>query len=542
MLSRNTSSLLGVLVAATLGLVLVAPAQAALFTWNGPNLTGTWDTTDTNWVPSTGGTPWDLTNGPTNTASFNTDNNVANVGGAIYANTVTVGALGNTVNVPAGASLDISNGGSLSVGGSNDALVVNGTLTMNANSGRNINLNAGSGNSIRVQGGGTVTLTVTSGAGTIYMGSTSSAAPNTLTVTGTGSTFTNGNASFGANIWFSGSNSQIIVSDGGVFTSLYRGIYVGGRWGANTNNSLSITGASQLTTNSTISLNSSQGDNSTNMTLTISGASVANSTGGNISSSTGTNNNTATITGSGSLWNLKNGNLQVGNNAGAQNNTLNVSNGGSLINVGSVLMNGTNNNFNLGNGSGISTATINSVTLGSAGANLNIFSGRLIAGATGSLVTGLGTISLNGAAYIDIPTGLTNTITVAISGIGSLTKEGAGTLDLTQINTYTGDTIVTAGILQMENAYLADAADVRFTGGMMNLNTTGASDTIDELYFGTVAQATGTWGSTASLATNKNDTYFSGTGMLNVMTPEPATLAFVALGGLGLLARRRRRA
>jgi autotransporter-associated beta strand protein len=362
-----------------------------------------------------------------------------------------------TLSVDNGGLLDIT-GGSIDFGSTNGALVVNGSGTLgfvNA-SGRNLNLNAGSGNSITVQGGGT--FTVTGDKGTFYLGSSPALAPNTLTVTGSGSTFTNGNSTQGLNIWFSGSNARIIVSDGGVFTSPARAILVGGRWGANSNNSLSITGAgSTVTTNSSISLNSSQGDNSANMTLTISNGGVANSASGNVSSSTNSNNNTATITGSGSLWNLGGGNLPVGSVAGTSNNTLNVFDGGSLNNVGSVLMNGTNNQFNLGSGSAtlLSTAAVNTVTLGSTGALLNLNNGFLIARAGGDLASGTGRIDLKGPAYVSNATGLSNTISVVIEDTtlsgAAFIKEGAGTLTLKANNTYMGATTVHGGTLVADN-------------------------------------------------------------------------------------------
>ncbi|MCX5653741.1 MAG: autotransporter-associated beta strand repeat-containing protein [Planctomycetota bacterium] len=542
MFSRNTRSLLGLLVAAMLGLVLVAPVQAATGTWNGPNLTGTWGTTEANWTGLVPGTPWDLTNGPTNTASFNTDNNVANVSGAIYANTVAIGASGNTVNVASGGALGI-NGGSLNFGVLNNALVVNGTgiLTMNAISGRNIGLDSGSGQSITVQGGGTMTFANTAtSSGTLYMGSSSALAPNTLTVTGLGSTFTNGDASNrGANIWLSGSNAQIIVSDGGVFTSLSRSIYVAGRWGGNSNNSLSITGAGQLTTNSTISLSPSSDGSATNMTLMISSGGKAYSTSGRIGYWSGNNDCTATITGIGSLWNLGSGTLYLGNNAGASGNTLNVANGGSLNNVGSVLMNGTNNRFNLGSGGAelLSTATLNTVTLGSIGALLNIDNGRLIARTTGSLVSGGGgggRVVLNGLAYIY--TDFASTIDTLIEGtvLGTLFKQGGGTLTLSQANTYLGDTQVDAGTLSISNAYLADASAVKIASlAIMDLNFTGI-DTVGAVWLGGSNMGGGTFNAATQPA------YFTGGGSLYVV-PEPATMAFVVLGGVGLLARRRSR-
>ena len=104
----------------------------------------------------------------------------------------------------------------------------------------------------------------------------------------------------------------------------------------------------------------------------------------------------------------------------------------------------------------------------------------------------------------------------AVSGPGDLIKAGPGQLTLTAANTYSGDTLVNAGILSIATATLADTADVSLsTGAKFNLGFSGP-DTIRSLYIGGVAQAIGTWGATGSGATNLNDTFFTGTGVLNV--------------------------
>jgi fibronectin-binding autotransporter adhesin len=394
-----------------------------------------------------------------------------------------------TLTVDPGGSLGIT-AGSIDFGASNEALVVNGTGTLGfvTGNGKNINLNAGSGNGISVQGGGTFTVTGTGG--TMYMGSTSALAPNTFTVTGSGSTFTNGNSTQGLNIWCSVSNAQIIVSNGGVFTSLYRGIYLPGRWGGTTNSSLTVSGAgSTVRTNSTISLGDGSGganNSGTNITLTISGGGAAYSASARISSYVGANNNTATITGSGSLWDVGGGTLYLGSDAGGLNNTLNISNGGSLNNVGSVLMNGTNNQFNLGGGIATATgsAAVNTVTLGSIGALLNINNGRLIARAGGTLVSGTGSIDLKGPAYFANATGLYNTIGVVIgdttSSGAALIKEGTGTLTISAANTYNGATTVHGGTLVADTASAANilsSASALVLGRCGNFQLKGLLDT-----------------------------------------------------------------
>jgi len=80
-----------------------------------------------------------------------------------------------------------------------------------------------------------------------------------------------------------------------------------------------------------------------------------------------------------------------------------------------------------------------------------------------------------------------------------------------------------------------------FTGGKLNLNTSGATDTISALYFDGVLQAAGTWGGTGSGADNINTTFFAANSgkLLVVAVPEPAAALMSAVGLLALLRRRR---
>ncbi len=104
-------------------------------------------------------------------------------------------------------------------------------------------------------------------------------------------------------------------------------------------------------------------------------------------------------------------------------------------------------------------------------------------------------------------------------------------------------------ILTLNVAAIADTASVFLTSGQpTDLSNTffgkvsiaaGVEDMVAALYFNGVSQAFGTYGSTASTATFKNDDWFAGTGVLLVAIPEPASLALLAIGGVLLLPRRR---
>src|SRR5262249_30191515 len=83
--------------------------------------------------------------------------------------------------------------------------------------------------------------------------------------------------------------------------------------------------------------------------------------------------------------------------------------------------------------------------------------------------------------------------------------------------TYTGDTKVLGGTLSINNAYLADGADVYLaTGAVFDLTFAG-SDTIRSLFIDGIGQATGTWGGTGSGAAHITS-LITGSGLLNVTT------------------------
>jgi autotransporter-associated beta strand protein len=104
-------------------------------------------------------------------------------------------------------------------------------------------------------------------------------------------------------------------------------------------------------------------------------------------------------------------------------------------------------------------------------------------------------------------------------GVVEWVKIGAGALTLTSpLNAWGGDTRIEAGTLSVAASTWATAsstADVYVNAGaVFDLNFTGAK-TIDQLFFGALPQALGTWGSLASTAAHK-DARFTGGGLLNV--------------------------
>lgn len=288
---------------------------------------------------------------------------------------------------------------------------------------------------------------------------------------------------------------------------------------------------------------------------------------------------------------------------GGNSNSLEVYDGGSLTTVtpiyvgSSVAVGGTestNNSLSIGNGtSNIATVTVNAnatqfnaaagydgvwvvpgtttpvavqtssytvpgtgslttqgIFLNGATTTLNFNNGRLVAGGSSAaaLVSGSGTVNLNGPAYVSTPI-LTSTISSLITGTGSFTKEGTGLLTLNNAsNNYSGNTIVSAGTLSLTTAgtpWLSDLGDVSIaSGALLSLDFTG-TDTIANLFLEGVQQNGGTYGAIGSGATFET-ALISGTGLLNVTSavPEPETLGLLGVGmaAFGFLRHRRRRA
>lgn len=141
------------------------------------------------------------------------------------------------------------------------------------------------------------------------------------------------------------------------------------------------------------------------------------------------------------------------------------------------------------------------------------------------------TLASSGSGAFQVDLAASNlTLSGLIDGSGSLIKTGLGTLTLTNAsNSYSGNTSVLAGKLSVNAAYFADASTVTIGGSagaiaVLKLDHAN-TDTVDKLFIDGVQMPAGTYGSTASTATNQDNNTFdvAGAGVLNVLSGPGAT-------------------
>lgn len=261
---------------------------------------------------------------------------------------------------------------------------------------------------------------------------------------------------------------------------------------------------------------------------------------------------------------------------------------GSNSYSGGVTLNAGTLEFGFGQSAlGTGTFTINGGTLtnGYGGSrtlstnNAQVWNANFAFGTSGTsgqdLNLGTGTVSLTGSRTVTVSsTSAARTLTVGgvISGTGfSLTKAGNATLALAGANTYTGNTVVSAGTLATLSTGTFGTGDISLTGttgklilgnsgsiadtaslsfistmaaGSINLNFTG-TEILAGIFKtnGTPASIVSGLYTAAELNTFFNTTIFTGGGSFQFgAIPEPSAYA-TALGGLvfvGAMLRRRR--
>lgn len=125
--------------------------------------------------------------------------------------------------------------------------------------------------------------------------------------------------------------------------------------------------------------------------------------------------------------------------------------------------------------------------------------------------------------------GYTVSTNAEFTGIGSLTKTGAGTFTLSGNFAHTGNTIVHAGTLTLSSPRLSDSAGVVIASGAVLSLTHNATDTVAALLIDGVPMLGGTWGAVGSGAEHET-ARITGSGRLFV--PLLAFAGWASLHGL----------
>jgi fibronectin-binding autotransporter adhesin len=276
--------------------------------------------------------------------------------------------------------------------------------------------------------------------------------------------------------------------------------------------------------NATVGTTTIGRDGATPGSLTIQNGSVLTSTGiaGIGTNSAGVSGvGIVTVTGPGSQWLSTSGfSLRIGFNGVG---TLNITNGGRV-----VAGNGTSLGY-LGpqgsgtlNVSGGGTLETGFLQRGSAAAaQANFDTGTLKAmGNNATFINGFSGTQLNlmaGGLTIDTGAFTVGTdATSAFSGVGGLTKIGAGTLNLAAANTYAGQTMIQAGTLALTGAGAIGNSSSVVANGTFDVSGIAAAGTNIQSLAGSGAVALGAKNLTI---TNANDLFsgvISGTGGLTL--------------------------
>lgn len=205
----------------------------------------------------------------------------------------------------------------------------------------------------------------------------------------------------------SGSNNIVWVGQGGVITNVALQI------GADTNgaaNGLIITNGGQL---------------------------FVTTTGNSVGSYFNANNNYIVVGANNALLSMGGNLLTIGNSAGANNNSLFLNAGGILTNVSQIALGGVNSALYFNGGTIFASSAGNLLNTNPALSPLNW-----------SNVVQAGGLNLNDSGFaLNLPVQLLHDPALGLTPDGGLTKSGSGTVALQNHNTYTGPTIVNAGML-----------------------------------------------------------------------------------------------
>ena len=213
--------------------------------------------------------------------------------------------------------------------------------------------------------------------------------------------------------------------------------------------------------------------------LTNNAGSTVNLTSGNYM------NNSGTLTVNGTLNSPSHGQIVAALNGGG---TINLSNQTLYANSGSFsgIYNGSGGNFNISEfGTGLLVLTGSNTYTGVT----TIYSGETLQignGTTDGSIGSSASISNSGAMLFNVA--VSQSYGNVISGSGSLTKQGAGTLTLSASNSYGGSTTIAAGTLQLSGTgSLGNGGN--YTAAIANSGTMVFNSSIPQTLSGNISGA-----------------------------------------------------
>ncbi|MEI6070957.1 MAG: autotransporter-associated beta strand repeat-containing protein [Verrucomicrobiae bacterium] len=379
-----------------------------------------------------------------NGGSLILDFNQASVGGVV----VTTNILNNTTN---GSAL-VLGGGALTLKGKGGAYVnsqrFNGlnevagasTVTLTQNGATSLLLSLGA--ITRTTGGGTVDFVNPAGL---------SAVNGITTTTGNTNGILGGWATVASNDWAYNNGTNIAAYSA----------YTNDTWAAANNTNVTTGGALSSATTNSLRFNTAGA-----FTLTLTGTNTISS--GGILETSAVGGNATAITGGTLLGSVGQDLVVIQNNASGAltigsviaNNTsatgLTKSGAGNLTLTGANTYTGATNinggvlQISASNGIGDNTAATNKIVFNSNGVLGG--TGGILESTAGTYDLGVNrTITLNGPGTIQVDSGSTVTASGVVSGAGVFTKSGTGKLILTGTNTFSSTSLVTAGILNIQN-------------------------------------------------------------------------------------------
>lgn len=200
----------------------------------------------------------------------------------------------------------------------------------------------------------------------------------------------------------------------------------------------------------------------------------------------------------------------------------------SVCTTGLVVLGGNNATFATNGVINLNGGTLSAGSIRKGSTSLTANSTQIVLRANGGTVKALthaNNASYFQGAFVELQSGglkfdtNSNEVTIAnvLSGTGDLTKQGDGNLNLSAVNTYTGNTTVNAGSLTIANTCLDDTTTVSIASGAKLRLTHSGQDEVNKIILnGTEFTTVGTYGSSTSGAIYQDDNFFEGTGVLRI--------------------------